>query len=49
MEDLKDKIDLIEYNYSSYLKLKEKVYYRAKENYSSDIIIKKYMNLFEED
>lgn len=46
-DDLKDKINLIENNYSASSKMKEKVYHRVKENYSWDEVIKQYTELFE--
>ncbi|MGP8189777.1 MAG: DUF1972 domain-containing protein [Methanobacterium sp.] len=45
--DLRDKVKLIENNFSPYLKLKEDVYHRVKEEYSWNEINGKYMKLFD--
>ncbi|MGP8024376.1 MAG: DUF1972 domain-containing protein [Methanobacterium sp.] len=45
--ELKDKLELIENDFSQYLKLKEDAYHRVKEEYSWNEINGKYMKLFD--
>ena len=49
VDDLKNKIDLIEKDSSSYLKLKEEVYDRVRKEYSWKNISSKYAKLFDSE
>ena len=49
VDDLKNKIDLIEKDSSSYLKLKEEVYHRVRKEYSWKNISSKYAKLFDSE
>ena len=49
VDDLKDKVDLIENNFSSYIRLKEELHHRAMEKYSWKDISNEYIKLFKEN
>ena len=49
VDDLKNKIDLIEKDSSSYLKFKEEVYHRVRKEYSWKDISGKYAKLFDSE